>query len=129
MSSVSAWVFLLYESQNNRYYNQSKAFVPIHITYTFKLTHKQVQNRAWMLGILIADHLQNGMGKKNPLPKASLRSLQLGASGAGLLASWQHMFGAKNTNDLHFLYIIFTKPKCSLLCRNDLDLSLAINHK
>lgn len=70
MSSVSAWVFLLYESQNNRYYNQSKAFVPIHITYTFKLTHKQVQNRAWMLGILIADHLQNGMGKKKSFAKS-----------------------------------------------------------
>ena len=31
----------------------------------FKLTHKQVQNKAWMLGILIADHLQNGVEKKS----------------------------------------------------------------
>lgn len=36
-------------------------------TYTHLLTHKQVQNRARMLGILIADHLQNAMGKKKIL--------------------------------------------------------------
>lgn len=94
----------------------------------FKLACKQVQNTLWMLGILIADHLQNGV-EKSLLPKARLASFQLGSSGAGLLASWQHMFGAKNTNDLHFLYINFTKPKCSLLCKNDRDLSVAINHK
>lgn len=112
--------------------HKSKALEPsvygvMHFT-KFKLACKQVQHKLWMLGILIADHLQNGV-EKSLLPKARLASFQLGSSGAGLLASWQHMFGAKNTNDLHFLYINFTKLKCSLLCKNDRDLSVAINHK
>ena len=55
------------------------------------------------------------MEKKRLLPRASLTSPQLGLSGAGLLALWQHMFGAKNTIDLHFFYMNFTKQKCSFV--------------
>lgn len=48
--------------------HKSKAFEPsvygvMHFT-KFKLACKQVQNKLWMLGILIADHLQNGVEKK-----------------------------------------------------------------
>lgn len=67
-----------------------------------------------MLFVLIGDHLQSGW-KKRLLPRASLTSPQLGLSGAGLLALWQHMFGAKNTIDLHFFYMNFTKQKCSFV--------------
>lgn len=50
-------------------HHKSKAFEPsvygvMHFT-KFKLACKQVQNKLWMLGILIADHLQNGVEKKS----------------------------------------------------------------
>lgn len=92
-----------------------------------------------MLFVLIGDHLQRGWwwegggkGKKKIkrlLPRASLTSPQLGLSGAGLLALWQHMFGAKNTIHLHFFYMNFTKQKRSFVSNVSPKVSVAINHK
>lgn len=72
---------------------------------------------------------ERGEKKKRLLPRASLTSPQLGLSGAGLLALWQHMFGAKNAIDLHFFYMNFTKQKCSFVAEVIPKVSVAINHK